>query len=395
MGFAQEPELWQLENSTGRDFQPAVQRFEVEQLTGRFSVQLDGKDVPAHYDKASGTLLVLASVPAGGGTLTLQRGRKSRARNPKWRKPEIDRERRPVALDKPIRRMGAVLENGVLRATIPIDTKIHGRLELEFLRGGPEFSLAPLGSSVGCVATLKIGEDLFQRRRQGAKTDTRLFSVFPSVVSDIEVLEPNPFQRVLRVETHTWVARNAGAPEESAPPTPLFESTGYTLELTHGSPIVHLHTWRRGSNSYFNHNGVYLNEFDLAQEEIQLRTDLEPELQTLSIDSPRPHPLKLARSVWIEQPRGAVLLDQPQFPSLGLYRPGLFAFDRRLLSVLSQSWDEGWKPIEIPAQDIEDRATLVMIGEKMLAEGDSGTAFRNWLAEIDAPLPEGPAPEVK
>ncbi len=366
------PLEWRLANSTAHAFAPRVFELRLE-LDGRCLVRLDGEDVPAVYDAQAEVLTVFCSVPPGGGTLEAFPGRSSSARPPKWRKPKLKRERRTVDLGTIVRRMEAVLDNGVLRATIPADERVHGRLELEALEADWRLVCYPLGSSVGCVETEAIGSQLRAEYTHNRALDELLFSVFPSVVTNVEVLEPNPFQRVLRAEAFTWAVQGNGKA------MPVIEAAGYDLTMTWGSPVVRLRAWRRAGSEYFNHNGVNLNEIQLEGEVTAVRHGAGSEGFELPVPE-RYSPVPSDRSAWIEHGGGTFLLDQPDFASLGIYRPGLFVHSGRLMSVLSQSWGEGWKPILIPAEDREDRATLVC------AFGDSPKTFEDWMVEIGSPL---------
>ena len=329
----------------------------------------EGKQVPAYYDKKEKKLLVLASVPAGGGTFTLLEGESSKAKDPKWGKPKIKKEGK-VKLGKTVTRMSGEFENDLLEVSVPVLPTVHGRMIIRAKKGDYKLELSPLGASVGCVETEEIGNDVNDSYNKGQQVHDEVFVIYPSIATDIEVLEPNPFQRTMRVECYVWARKNSGDTLD------LFKEVGFEITLTWGSPVVKVRSWRNQDKTFWNHNGVNLNEIYIDQQPPTIQADAEESatervLKGNSLDVP------FEKSMLLNDATGSTIVHQPDFKTLAIYRECLTLTKDRIMTVISQSWHEGWKPIEIKAGEYEDRITLVC------DVGGSDKSLKDWTAELE------------
>jgi hypothetical protein len=76
----------------------------------------------------------------------------------------------------------------------------------------------------------------------------------------------------------------------------------------------------------------------------------------------------------------ATLICVPDFEKLGIEGPKFSAFKDRMMTVISQSWHQGWKPIEIKAQDYDDK--LVIVADIAATLGET-KKYGDWAAEIE------------
>lgn len=347
-------------------------------LSGDFAVRdAAGKDLPVSYDKKAGKILILAGVPAGGGKFTLHQGVKSKAKLPVWKKHKLETEKQQIDLGKKVKRVTAELQSDVLKLELPAEKTIHGRIELSSIKGNWKLALSPLGASVGCVETAAMGEAVNESYQKGEPSHPEVFVVYPSIATKATVLEPNPFQRTLRVETFVYARKNSDRKLD------LFDDTGFEVTLTWGSPIVTIHAWRKLKTTFFNHNGVNLNEIYLDAMPIQLQCDAEAEARELKLQpGAKVAPFEFERTLWMRDKTGACVIHQPDFKRLGVYKPCTVAAADRIMTVISQSWHEGWKAIEIKAGDYSDTMTVAC------NVGDSEKKLKDWIAELE-PAPKG------
>ncbi|MCB9893567.1 MAG: hypothetical protein H6839_03875 [Planctomycetes bacterium] len=336
----------------------------------KFAVQgPDGKDVPAWYDKKAKKLLVLASIPASGGTFIVRDGEKSGAKDPKWIKPKTKKEGK-VKLGKTVERVSGEFENNLLRVSVPAEKAVHGRVRIEAFVGGYKLELSPLGCSAGCVETEEIGKEVDESYKAGQQVHDEVFVIYPSIATDIEVLEPNPFQRTMRVECYAWARKNNDKTLD------LFDEASFEITLTWGSPVVKIHSLRKLKTTYWNHNGVDLNEIYIDQQPPTLQCDDEEKPTERRITG-KVLDIPFEKSLRLQDKNGATVVYQPDFKELAIYKECMVLSQDRIMTILSQSWHEGWKPIEIKAGDYEDTMFLACD----VAESDK--PLQDWVAEFD------------
>ncbi|MCB9934474.1 MAG: hypothetical protein H6840_02195 [Planctomycetes bacterium] len=336
----------------------------------KFSVEgPDGKDVPAWFDKKAGKVLVLASVPAGGGTFTVTDGAKSKAKHPKWGKPKTKKEDK-VNLGKVVERVSGEFQNDLLKVSVPVEKTIHGRVRIEALKGDYKLELSPMGSSSGCVETEAIGLEVDKSYAAGEKTHPEVFVVYPSIATKIEVLEPNPFQRTMRVECFAWARKNNEKTLE------LFDEASCEITLTWGSPVVKIRSLRKLKTTYWNHNGVDLNEIYIQQQPPSIQADDE-EAASERVVTGNVLDIPFKKSIWLADKTGATVVHQPDFEKLKIYKECMVLAKDRLMTILSQSWHEGWKPIEIKAGEYQDTMTLAC------DVAGSGKTLKEWVGEME------------
>jgi HSP20 family molecular chaperone IbpA len=334
----------------------------------------DGKDVPSHYDSKSGVMRFLAEVPAGGGKFAIHPGEKSRAKRPSWKKPRTGNEVRELVLpgNVKIKRATARIENDLLQVNLDPGREIHGSIEIKALKGDYRVELSPLGVSYGNIddlkhlADAKVADD---GSASGNPDDKQLFAVF-AVPEKAEVLEPNPFQRTLRVDCLDYARKNNDEVLD------LFEVYRYEVTLTWGSPVVEVRCFRKQTKAYYNHNGVNLNEIhtDGFPIDIQLPEHDAPQSSEPSAEG-RILNIKFKDAMLLGNKGSVTNLRQPDFEKLGLEGPCLIAKENRLMTVISQTWHQGWRAYPIKAGDYNDTLQLVCNpqGEKKLAD---------WMAEL-------------
>ena len=337
--------------------------------SGKFAVVApDGEHVPAYYDKKAKKLLVLASVPAGGGAFTVLKGTSSKAKDPKWGKLKTKKEG-TVKLGKNVTRVSGEFESDLWEVSIPVSKTVQGRVIIKAREGNYKLELSPLGSSVGCVETKEIGDAVNESYKAGQRVHDEVFSIFPSIPIDIELDKPNPFQRVIRVETHVWARKNSGDTLD------LYKETGYEITLTWNSPVIKIRSFRNQKETFFNHNGVDLNEIYVEQP-VEMQCDEEEGLSQRRVTG-KVLDIPFKKSLLLREKSGSTVVHQPDFETLGIYKECLVLGQDRLMTIISQSWHEGWKAIEIPKGSYEDTMTLIC------NVGDSPKSLKDWVSEIE------------
>jgi hypothetical protein len=325
----------------------------------------DGKQVPCWYDKKAKKLLVLASVPAGGGTFTVHDGEKSKARMPAWGKLKTKEEGK-VKLGKVVERVSAEFESDLFDVSIAVTKEVAGRVVIEAKKGDYKLELTPLGQSSGCVETEAIGKEVNESYGKGEKVHPEVFVVVPSVPVKIGLVEPNPFQRTVHVDCHTWARKNNDETLE------LFDEAWYEVTLTWGSPVVRVHSLRKQKTAYWNHNGVSLNEIYVDQPPTTLSDDATEQKTCPAGEGP----IDFEAVMLVKDKTGNTVVHQPDFKGLKIYRECVFFKADRIMTVLSQSWHEGWKPIEIKAATYEDTMTIA-------CDVDDKKPLKDWVAEFE------------
>jgi hypothetical protein len=328
----------------------------------------DGKHVPAFYDKKAKKLLVLASVPAGGGTFTVLDGEKSKAKMPAWGKLKTKDEGK-VKLGKVVERVSGEFESDLLELSMPVTKEVHGRVVIEAKKGDYKLEFSPMGSSTGCVETEEIGKAVDESYKAGEPVHDEVFVVYPSIPVGIKLIEPNPFQRTLRIECHAWARKNNDKTLD------LFDEAYTEITLTWGSPVVRVHTVRKLKTTYWNHNGVDLNEIYIEQQPPTIQCD-EEETATSRVITGKGVVIPFEKSMWLKDKTGATVVYQPDFKKNAIYKECMWLAPDRIMTIVSQSWHEGWKAIEIKAGTYEDTMTLA-------CDVDDKKPLKDWVAEFE------------
>jgi len=364
-----EPVVIEIANAGAHATATRVIEHDLDALSGDFAVKgPDGKDVPASYDAKAKKLRFLASVPAGGGKFTLNKGAKSSAKVPVWKKGKSDIDKQAVALGKNVKRASGEFESNLLRVSMLREKTLHGRIEIAALKGGYRLQLSPLGSSSGCVETAEIGADVNESYGKGEKVHPEIFNIYPSIATGIKFSEPNPFQRSMTVTCHDWARKNNDKTLQ------LFDECSFEVTLTWDSPVVAIKTTRKLKTTYFNHNGVNLNEIYIDQLPIGYAGD-DAEVADTNITG-TVLTLAFERAMWLRDKTGTTVICQPDFKKLAIYRECVVLAKDRIMTIQSQSWHEGWKPIEIKAGDYIDTMTLAC------NVGDGEKKLKDWSAEL-------------
>lgn len=375
-----EPVIIDIPNAGAQATALRVIEYPLDALAGDFAIKgPDGKEVPAAFDSKAKLLRFLASVPAGGGKFTLAKGVKSSAKLPAWKKPKINKEKLKIESET-IDWASTSLENGLLSATVQPVKTLPGRLEIKALKGDYAFSLSPLGSSVGCVETEADGKKVDEDYRKGVKNSPELFKLIPCVPTAITIAEPDPFRRVIKVTCYVYARKNEGAAPK------LFDFAGYDVQLTWNSPVVTITSTRKQTKAYYNHNGVDLNEIFIDQLPIGYQADDGEMADAKLAAGGDVLTLKFERAMLIRDKTGSTAVLQPDFKKLAIYKPCVVLASDRIMTILSQSWHEGWKAIEIKAGDYIDTMTLAC------NVGADAKTLKDWVTEL---LPADAAPPAK
>jgi hypothetical protein len=230
--------------------------------------------------------------------------------------------------------------------------------------------LSPLGSSVGCVETEAMGQEVDESYKAGQTVHDEVFVVYPSIPVGIELTEPNPFQRTIKVECHDWSRKNSGKTLD------LFSEAGYEVTLTWGSPVVQVRSTRKLKTTYWNHNGVNLNEIYIQQQPPTMQCD-EEEAATERRISGKGLTIPFENSMLLKDKTGSTVVYQPDYKKNAIYKECIWLAQDRLMTIQSQSWHEGWKAIEIKAGTYEDTMTLVC------DVAASTKTLKEWIGEFE------------
>jgi hypothetical protein len=340
-------------------------------------VGADGKHVPATYDNKAKVLRFLAEVPPGGGKYTIKPDARSNAPRPIWKKYKFDKKKLKIDDKKTIDWVSGDVENGLLNVTIQPDNSQHGKIEITTLEGKYRLRMSPLGQSVGCVENeadaKKVADDY---EKKVVKSD-EVFFITPCIPTKVSVEDPNPYQRVVTVTCFDYARRNDDKVLK------LFEYVCYEITLTWKSPVVQVKSTRKLKTSYYNHNGVNLNEIYVDVMPIGLAvdgglmTDAQPSTRGKAM------PFEFERAMMIRDRTGTTAIMQPDFRKLAIYKECVVLTDDRIMTLQSQCWHEGWKAIEIKAGEYTDTVTLAC------DVADAGKTVAEWEIElIGAPPPK-------
>jgi hypothetical protein len=364
----EEAQTFEIANTTEHATAPKVITLDAK-VGAKFAVEgPDGKHVPAWHDKKAGKVLILAEVPAGGGTYTVRDGIANRAKDPRWGKHKTKSEGK-LDIGKVITRVSGSFGNELLEVTVPALPTVHGRMIIKARRGGYKIELSPLGAGVGSIEREEIAADIEAALARGENTHKEIFASYPSIATGIEVLEPNPYQRVMRVVCTPWARKNSGDVIE------LYGACGYDITLTWGSPVVTIRSTRNVKTTYWNHNGVNLNEIYVDAQPVQMQCDDEAEMTERKLTG-NVLTIPFEQTMRLKDKTGETIIHQPNFKKLAIYRECVVLAKDRIMTVQSQSWHEGWKPIEIKAGDYEDTITLVCDAAK------SAKSLKDWQQEF-------------
>lgn len=365
-----EPIVIEVPNASAQATALRVIEHPLDALTGDFAVKgPDGKEVPAAYDAKAKLLRFLGRVPAGGGKFTLNKGTKSSAKLPAWKKPKVKQEKLKIE-NETIDWTSTSLDNGLVSATVQPVKSLPGRLEIKALKGDYAFSLSPLGSSVGCVETEAEGKKVDDDYSKGVKSSPELFKLIPCIPVAITIAEPDPFRRVIKVTCFVYARKNEGVVPK------LFDFVGYDVQLTWNSPVVTITSTRKQTKSYYNHNGVDLNEIFIDQLPIGYQADDGEMADTKLAPGGDVLALKFDRAMLIRDKTGSTVVMQPDFKRLSIYKACVVLASDRIMTIQSQSWHEGWKPIEIKAGDYVDTMTLAC------DVGAEAKTLKDWTVEL-------------
>lgn len=332
----------------------------------------DGKDVPSQYDSKNSRILFLASVPAGGAKFTIHPGVKSKAKLPAWKKGKTGRESREIDFGGvKVKRATAQLESDLIKLKLDPEKEVHGRLEVTTLKGSYKLELSPLGQAYGCIDDLKHLSNATsdENSATGQPDEQQLFAVL-AIPEKATLIDPNPFQRRLRVDCVDLARKN------NKEFLDLYEDYAYEVTLTWGSPVVTIQAFRKLKTDYYNHNGVNLNEFYIDGFPVQL--------QLPGWDVPRDETttgpgtvlnIKFKNAMLLGNKGSATLIHQPDFEKLGIEGPCMIAKQDRVMTVISQTWHQGWRAYRIKAGDYNDTVNLVCD-----VKGEKG--FNDWLPEL-------------
>ena len=156
----------------------------------------------------------------------------------------------------------------------------------------------------------------------------------------------------------------------------LFKECGYEITLTWGALVVKIHSWRNQEKTFWNHNGVDLNEIYIDQQPPTMQCDDEEEA-TSRVVSGNVLDIPFDKSLLLTDKTGSTVVYQPDFKKLKIYKECMALAKDRIMTIISQSWHEGWKPIEIKAGEYNDTMYLAC------DVGKSGKTLQEWVAEVE------------
>lgn len=373
---AGEPDLsFTLGNASGKDRAVAVLFHALKSPGAEFALRdAAGNDLPAVYNKQRGGVVFLDSVKAGGETYTVFPGIASNAKLPAWKVKVSEGRRRPIQIGgRVVKSVRVDVHNGLFKVAYAENSEMRGELSIKSAKGKYRFRCAPLGSSSGSVMDASLAGAIEADQIAGKKHG-RVFNALLGIPEKIEVLKPNPFQRICKAQCVAWVRRNDEKLLE------LYTKLEVEITLTWNSPVITLKSSRK-HKKYFNHNGVYLNEIYVEKLPFRLQADDARALSKVKLKKgERWKEIEFKRSLWLETRTGATIVHQPDFKQAAVKAGGgggMIVIEGRLLTVISQSWGKKWRAVEQPAGEVKDTLTLVC------DVGKSKKKLSEWIAEID------------
>jgi hypothetical protein len=232
-----------------------------------------------------------------------------------------------------------------------------------------------VGQAVGCVESEADAKKVAEDYAKNVPSSPELFFI-ASIPTKISVEEPNIFQRVVKVTCFDYAKRNDDKLLD------LYESTGYELTLTWKSPVVQIKTTRKLKTGYYNHNGVNLNEIYVERTPIGYASDGGAMADAQPSGRGRATPVSFERAMMIRDTYSTTAIMQPDFKKLAIYKECVVLSDDRLMTVVSQSWHEGWKAIEIKPGEYTDTVTLAC------DVGEAAKSVADWEIELIGPPPK-------
>ena len=325
---------------------------------------------------------------------TVYLAKKSRAPRPQWEEA-IGRSKKPALKvgQRIIRGEKVVVRNGLLSVTVD-----HGRpgteIEISSLDSPYQLFLNPNGYSAGCIDHIKYAQEIEQNMREGGRFHPQLFTIIFGIPKQIAIERPNSFRRVIKVTCAPYAQKNNGEIID------IVEESTIIVELVWKSPVVVIKNHRRIHRKYYNHNGVYLNQIAIKNHPIAVQLEEEDNaIQTSLSTSGAPSGVGFQKSMLLVDGENETVIYQPDFRSLEVEGGRVcvvrnrvkdnqkeIEFKGKLITVISQSWHQGWRPIPQEPKDYDDRLILVCdVGAWNKSAGNS-KSLRDWITEIQNPL---------
>lgn len=341
----------------------------------------DGKEIACAYDAKAKKLLFLDTLKAGEARKYKVLNEAPKQALPKWATKTLKDEFEAKIGKETVKCQGGQVENGLLRVKAFRNDELRAEVEITTLKGGYKFRCNPLGNAVGCIDDAKYAAELEEVIAKGGGSHPQLMNVYMGFPTKVEFKEPNAFQRKMVVTCRPFAVKaNKETPE-------IVSEASMEITLTWGTPVVEIKSHRKVAKTYYNHNGVFLNEFYLHQLPVEVSTDGEAETKKLTAEviaggaaDTQCKKFMLVRS---NEGKQATLICVPDFEKLGIEGPKFSAFKDRMMTVISQSWHQGWKPIEIKAQDYDDKLVIVCDIGATLTESKK---YGDLAAEIEKPV---------
>ena len=341
---------------------------------GEFTLRdAKGKAMASAYDRAARTLVFQDRFEKGQTrTYAVEPGAAEAVPLPPW---NISTQTASTGSD------ACVAENGLLRVGIPIGGQGGlAMLQIQALKGDYVLQVCPNGVATGCIDDAKYApqvEALVRAHGQGKADHPQVFDLNFGPPQKVEVLEPNPFQREIRMTCRPSATKGNGEKADV-----VGEST-VSLLLEWGSPVLRIRSMREVTKTFYNHNGFDLNHIGIAAYPVQVQLDRSGKAVPLNADEGgAPRSIGFKKFLWLKQGAGETAVYQPDFEALGIDGARMIASPNWLCTVVSQSWLQGWRPVKIPARRYEDRLVLVcdlgsLPGKKSPEE---------WLVDLETPL---------
>jgi len=343
----------------------------------------DGKELACSYDSKQKKLLFLDTFKAAETKKYQVVNEEPKVKPPKWTTKMLKDELELKMGKRTVKCQGGSIDNGLLRLRVFRNDELRAEVEVTALKGGYKFRCNPLGSAVGCIDDKKYAAEIDDVIAKGGDSHPQLMNVYCGVPEKVEFVEINAFQRLIKVAcTPFAVKSNKEMPE-------VLSESSMNITLTWGSPVVEIKSHRKVATVFYNHNGVYLNEFYLSQFPIDLSVDGEAEAKHVEAGNITNGALNTNCTRFLLLKYGdakasyQTVIYVPDFEKCGIEGPRFSAFKDRMMTVISQSWHQGWKPIEIKAQDYDDRVVLVCdIASSLKPEGKK---YGDWVEEVEKP----------